>query len=443
MDIKPKNLLLVMSAIIVTSLMTALAPTLAQGGTPSSENGLYIINSLMLGLLSVLAMLVIVGIAMRDAGVSRSGPAAYRVLTFIGAAALAILVTWVSGYGIEHGVENGGLLAPVEQWFFWQPAWSLNASGALVAMEQEGQIAAPGFDFLFSSLVAVVPVMIALAAVSGRIRQTSLMIVVAVLAGVYFPLVRGWVWGDGYLAALGFVDIAGAASLHVVGGVTALTGTLMLGLKPPQDESLPPSAAGAALGSLLLWIGLLAVFMGLVGGVGSIGLGGAIDNLGLALVHAQLSAAAAVLAALILSSIMLGRADELLVINAAIGGLVAISADPVSAGLFFTLFIGAIAGCLVTLGMLGLKDAGAQDASGVISAHLLCGIWGVLIAALYSENASLMGQIGGLGMIVAVSALASSLIWLFVQVTFGFALPTTKRRPLRWPARHHKSTGKG
>ena len=426
-----------MIATLITVLVSILTPTIAQEAAPIPETSLYIVNSLFLGLLSLLAMLVIVGIAMRDAGVSRSGPVAYRVLNFIGAAALTILVTWISGYGVEHGVENGGLLAPVEQWFFWQPDLKTGFSGELV---QTGLGLAPGFDFLFSSLIAVVPVMIALAAVSGRIRQTSLMIVVAVLAGIYFPLVRGWVWGDGYLAALGFVDIAGAASLHVVGGVTALTGTLMLGLKPPQDEGLPPSVAGAALGSLLLWIGLLAVFMGLIGGFGSTD---AINNLGLALVHAQLSAAAAVLAALILSSIMLGRADELLVINAAIGGLVAISADPVSAGLFFTLFIGAIAGCLVTLGMLGLQDAGAQDASGVISAHLLCGIWGVLIVALYSENASLAGQIGGLGMIVAVSALASSLIWLFVQVTFGFALPSTPRRPLRWPAKPRKSGDKG
>ncbi|GEM_PF-2662392 len=437
MDINPKKLSLVLGAAVIAGLLSALMPVMGQEPGPASDASLYTLNSLFLGLLSVLAMLVIVGIAMRDAGVSRSGPAAYRVLTFIGAAALAILATWISGYGIEHGVENGGLLAPVAQWFFWQPA---SEAGNFGDLPQMGEGVAPGFDFLFSSLVAVVPVMIALAAVSGRIRQTSLMIVVAVMAGIYFPLVRGWVWGDGYLAALGFVDIAGAASLHVVGGVTALTGTLMLGLKPPQDQSLPPSAAGAALGSLLLWIGLLAVFMGLVGGIGSVA---AIDNLGLALVHGQLSAAAAVLAALILSSIMLGRADELLVINAAIGGLVAISADPVSAGLFFTLFIGAIAGCLVTLGMLGLQDAGAQDASGVISAHFLCGIWGVLIAALYSESASLAGQIGGLGMIVAVSALASSLIWLFVQVTFGFALPTTPRRPLRWPAKPRKSGDKG
>lgn len=422
--------------ILVCAFGFGLGAAHAQEISPPADTTIYILNSLLNGVAALLAMFVLIGFAMRDTGVNRAGPAAYRILTFIGAAGLVYLVTWLAGYGIEHGVPDGGILAPVRQWWFWSPGAELRDPELLTQRVSSGIASASSFDFLFSALTATVPVMIMVAAVSGRIRETSVMIVTLIMAGFFFPIVRGWLWGGGFLNLLGFVDVGGGALLHVAGGLAGLTGALVLGLKKSDETaSTPPSAAGAALGSLLLWVGLLALFMGRTGDASSVN---NVGMLGTALVNAQIASAAAVLSALVLSSIMLHRADELVVINAAIGGLVAISADPAAAGLFFTLFIGVVAGFIVTLGMLALQEVGIDDMSGALPAHLFCGIWGVLIAALYSEQATILGQIGGLGFIVALVTLSSALAWLFAKATFGFALPKIDRRTHHWRPVHKR-----
>ena len=395
------------------------------------DGSAYVLGSFFILMMGLLGLLVLVGFGMRDIGVNGVGPPSYRILTFVSLGGVVWLAQWLLGANLQNFIPAGGLVPSLENWFFWHRPPSLSEPEALSDYLAAGGVADPSALFFFQLVVAMVPILIMGAAISGRIRQTSVLVASLILAGFFFPVLRGWAWGGGFLTVIGFVDQGGAGVLHLAGGSAALSACLIAGLRPPEKEHpMPPSAAGAALGSLFLFFGLLALEAGLLMDGTSFN---QIAIIATGLTNILLAAVGAVFAALFLSTIMQHRADELLVINAAIGGLVAMSVSPTEIPMMMVLFVGMIGGLIVTLGMSGLQNMGVQDPAGVVPTHLFCAVWGLLIAALYDPAIHLSVQIGGVGVIMAWSLLASTLAWIFAKTSFGFALPKGARRPLRWP----------
>lgn len=80
-----------------------------------------------------------------------------------------------------------------------------------------------------------------------------------------FSISTSWAWGDhGFLKAFGFIDISGNATVHLLGGASAVTAAYFVGPRIGRYEkgtkSLAPGDPARALhGLMVLWFTWLAL----------------------------------------------------------------------------------------------------------------------------------------------------------------------------------------
>ncbi len=219
----------------------------------------------------------------------------------------------------------------------------------------------------------------------------------AVISLIIYPIEGHWVWGGGWLAALGMHDFAGSAVVHNVGGVIACLGAWMLGPrigkydKDGKARAIPGhNLTAMALGVFILWF----CWFGFNGG-STIAMDTA-DNAvtaSNAFMTTNLAAAVATVVAMIFTWFKYGKPDVSMTFNASLAGLVAITAgcDCVSpAGAFF---IGLVSGFIVVLSVEFFDNvAKIDDPVGAVSVHMVNGIWGTLAVGLFSTGADGVGK---------------------------------------------------
>ena len=219
----------------------------------------------------------------------------------------------------------------------------------------------------------------------------------AVISLIIYPIEGHWVWGGGWLAALGMHDFAGSAVVHNVGGVIACLGAWMLGPrigkydKDGKARAIPGhNLTAMALGVFILWF----CWFGFNGG-STIAMDTA-DNAvtaSNAFMTTNLAAAVATVVAMIFTWFKYGKPDVSMTFNASLAGLVAITAgcDCVSpAGAFF---IGLVSGFIVVLSVEFFDNvAKSDDPVGAVSVHMVNGIWGTLAVGLFSTGADGVGK---------------------------------------------------
>ena len=219
----------------------------------------------------------------------------------------------------------------------------------------------------------------------------------AVISLIIYPIEGHWVWGGGWLAALGMHDFAGSAVVHNVGGVIACLGAWMLGPrigkydKDGKARAIPGhNLTAMALGVFILWF----CWFGFNGG-STIAMDTA-DNAvtaSNAFMTTNLAAAVATVVAMIFTWFKYGKPDVSMTFNASLAGLVAITAgcDCVSpAGAFF---IGMVSGFIVVLSVEFFDNvAKIDDPVGAVSVHMVNGIWGTLAVGLFSTGADGVGK---------------------------------------------------
>ena len=160
------------------------------------------------------------------------------------------------------------------------------------------------------------------------------------------------IYGGSELGGLlsGFSDFAGSTIVHAVGGWAALAGALLLGArngkygKNGQVRAIHGSSMPlATLGTFILWMG----WFGFNGG-SQLAMGTKDDIDGVALVVASTNMAAAVGAVTmtIITYIANRRVDLTMVLNGALGGLVAVTAGPDN-GMIAATVEGAVASILI------------------------------------------------------------------------------------------------
>ena len=136
-------------------------------------------------------------------------------------------------------------------------------------------------------------------------------------------------------------------------------------------------------------------------------------------VNTNMAACAGVVAALGLTQVLYKKVDLTIVLNGAIGGLVAITAEPLQPAIWQSILIGAVGGVIVTLAVPLLDKFKIDDVVGAIPAHLFCGIWGTLIVPWTNSDASFVGQLVGIIMIGVFVFSISLLLWLALKYTIG------------------------
>jgi ammonium transporter len=260
-------------------------------------------------------------------------------------------------------------------------------------------------------------------ALAERIKLNSFLVFVVVLTALIYPIQASWTWGEGFLDAAGFSDFAGSTIVHSVGGWAALVGAIILGPrigKYAKDGKVTPipgsNLALATLGTFILWMG----WFGFNGGSElALGTADAAANVSRVLANTNAAAAAGAFAALVLTQVLYKKADLTLILNGALGGLVAITAEPLAPGLGMASLIGAVGGIIVVFAVPMLDRMKIDDVVGAVPVHLFAGIWGTLAVVLTNDEASLLTQIYGIVVIGGFVIVTSAVVWLVIKATMG------------------------
>jgi len=263
-------------------------------------------------------------------------------------------------------------------------------------------------------------------AVAERMKLWAFLAFAVVMTGFIYPIQGFWSWGGGFLDELGYVDYAGSGIVHFTGAVAALAGVLLLGARKGkygpngQINAIPGAALPlATLGVLILWLGWFGFNGGSELKVSDVD---SANNVAAVFANTNLAAAGGVIAALIASRLLFGKADLTMALNGAIAGLVAITADPLSPSPLLAAIIGGVGGVIVVFSIVGLDKLKIDDPVGAISAHGTAGIWGVFAVLLSNGDATFVGQISGLAAIFAFVFTTSLIVWFILKLVMGIRL---------------------
>jgi len=356
-----------------------------------------------------LVMWMAAGFAMLEAGLVRSKNTTEILTKNICLYAIACVVFLLVGYNIMY-VDNaeGGIIPSI---------------GTLIGTQAEGADHSLESDFFFQVVFVATAMSIVSGAVAERMKLWAFLIFAVVLTAVIYPVEGYWTWGGGFLSEAGFSDFAGSGIVHMAGAAAALAGVLLLGArkgKYGQDGQVYPIPGSnmplATLGTFILWMG----WFGFNGG--SQLMVSDAENataVGKIFLNTNASAAAGAVAALLLNKAVWGKADLTMILNGALAGLVAITADPLSPSPLFASLIGALAGVLVVFSIVCFDKVKIDDPVGAISVHGVVGFFGVMIVPFSNGDASFGTQLYGALVIFGWVFVASLAVWMVLKVIMG------------------------
>ncbi len=376
-----------------------------------------------------LAPLTIAGIALINTGLGRSRSAAQALLGNLAILAVAAIVFAVVGATLT-GVSGGLACCAGHTFQLAGKPWNWLGAGpfllsGLSSAAPQSQLALL-FEFMAVALAAMVP----WGSGADRWRLTAGVAAAAVLAAIVFPLLAHWVWAGGWLAQLGvnfglgagFLDGGGAATVHVLGGLSALCVIWIVG---PRKGKFPKEGFATAMpghnavyilfGCLLALVGWLA--WNVAGAI--LWLHAPLAALPVTAVNTLLSAAGAVAAAFVVTQVRFGKPDASLCANGWLTGLVASSA---CAGILTpgeALVVGIVAGIATPLMVEVLELAlTIDDPTGAITVHAAGGLWGLVAAGLFAPQAGqLVAQLVGIATLLGlILPLVYLLFWLLNRV---------------------------
>ncbi len=267
-----------------------------------------------------------------------------------------------------------------------------------------GLIGKPGFDiftdyanfdwsnFVFNLVFCATTATIVSGAMAERTKFKSYCIYSAVISALIYPIEAHWTWGGGWLANLGFHDFAGSACIHMVGGICALIGAAMVG---PRIGKFTKGKDGKiekvnAFPGHNLPIGCLGVFILWLGWYGFNGAAATtVDQLASIFVTTTIAPAVATVVCMLFTWIKFGKPDVSMCLNAALAGLVAITAPCDVTDALGSIIIGAVSGFLVVFGVWLLDHKlHIDDPVGAVAVHGMNGIWGTLAVGLFASPTS-------------------------------------------------------
>ncbi|MDD5922557.1 MAG: ammonium transporter, partial [Eubacteriales bacterium] len=219
----------------------------------------------------------------------------------------------------------------------------------------------------------------------------------AAISLIVYPISGHWIWGGGWLSNLGFHDFAGSTCVHMVGGLIACLGAALLGPrigkydKDGHAKAIPGhNLLAMTLGVFILWF----CWFGFNGGsTVAMDSDAAAETASLVFVNTNLAAAVATVVAMIFTWIRYGKPDVSMTMNAALAGLVAITAPCDCVSTFGAFIIGFVAGIIVVLSVEFFDNiAKIDDPVGAVSVHMVNGIWGTIAVGLFSTGADGVGK---------------------------------------------------
>ena len=261
--------------------------------------------------------------------------------------------------------------------------------------------------------------------ISERARVIPIAIFTIIMSSVLYPLVVNLTWGSNFLKDTildisSMHDLAGSTVIHSTGGWALLAALLIVGARTGRYTKeggvrvIPASNIPlVTLGALLLWIGWFG-FNG--GSVGSITSKENADLVALTIMNTNTAGLSGAIIVAIIMQVMYKKLDITMILNGALGGLVAVTAGPDLYDIYTPILIGAIGGGLVVVSVSTFDKLRIDDPVGALSVHLVNGIWGTIAVGLFASNGddiTLLGQLKGI-FVIAIFAFVSSFVILYI-----------------------------
>jgi len=366
-----------------------------------------------------LVMWMAAGFAMLEAGLVRAKNTAEILIKNISLFAIACIMYMLVGYNIMYPSEAVSS--------FW-PGISFLLGGDNTAAEVlAGGDSAPYYskmsDFFFQVVFVATAMSIVSGAVAERMKLWSFLAFAVVMTSFIYPLQGYWKWGGGFLDEMGFLDFAGSGVVHLCGATAALAGVILLGARKGKygenGEIYPIPGCNmplATLGTFILWLGWFGFNGGSELKLSDVGEANAVA---LVFVNTNMAAAGGVIAAMAAARMLFGKTDLTMALNGALAGLVAITAEPLTPTPLLATIIGAIGGVIVVFAIVTIDKIKIDDPVGAISVHGVVGMWGLLAVVLSNPDATLMGQLIGMGTIFGFVFVASFITWMVLKAVMG------------------------
>jgi len=378
-----------------------------------------------------LVMWMAAGFAMLEAGLVRSKNTAEILTKNVALFAIACIMYMLMGYNIMYAGDAiwspegiGGIIPAFNlDFMFGGDNDPVNVLKQDPAAWYDGNYYSAMSDFFFQVVFVATAMSIVSGAVAERMKLWAFLIFAVFMTGFIYPMQGYWKWGGGFLDAANFQDFAGSGVVHLCGAVAALAGVLLLGARKGKygaDGSVHPIPGAnmplATLGTFILWLG----WFGFNGGseliLSSVEEANAVAAV---FVNTNMAAAGGVVAAMILSRLLFGKTDLTMVLNGALAGLVAITAEPLAGTPLQSTLIGAAGGIIVVLSIIGLDKLKIDDPVGAISVHGTVGMWGLIAVAFTNADATIGAQLYGLVVIFAWTFITAGLVWFAIKMVMG------------------------
>jgi Amt family ammonium transporter len=379
-----------------------------------------------------LVVLIQAGFALVDTGLVRAKNVAHTVATVFFAYAVSMLGFWAIGFGLQMGGTGGSVSAHEFTITLGGHPWGLlGLSGFFVSPTLFANSVAAVFVLraVSMSIAATIPA----GATAERWKLSAYGLFSLAIAAVIYPIYANWVWGGGWLAALGTnfglghgdVDFAGSGVVHLTGGVMALVAAKTLGprlgkytlrgeVRPIPAHNMPM----VVLGTFILafgWFGLSAALAPVDVDV----------HLALVAMNTILASASGGVSAYVHTRLRFGKPDVSMMCNGLLAGIVGISAASAFVSPGSAVLIGAIGSVLAIEGALFIeRKLRIDDPVGAASVHGLGGAWGLLAVGIFANGRSgegyngvagpVRGLLAGSGgqLLASLIGIAANILWV-------------------------------
>jgi Amt family ammonium transporter len=286
--------------------------------------------------------------------------------------------------------------------------------------------------FVFNLVFCATTATIVSGAMAERTKFSAYCVYSGVISLLIYPIEAHWIWGGGWLSGLGFHDYAGSCAIHMVGGIAALIGAVLLGPrigkyvtdrngKVIKINAIPGhSIPLGALGVFILWLG----WYGFNGAAAT-----TVSELSSIFLTTTIAPAVATCTTMIYTWAKNGKPDVSMCLNASLAGLVGITAGCDALDALGASIVGVVSGILVVVAVevLDLRFH-VDDPVGAVGVHCVNGVWGTIAVGILANPNAPAGLNGllytgsfrqlGLQLLGFVSVAA----WAAVTMTVFFTL---------------------
>ena len=387
---------------------------LASAETTISAEGQYIFNTLGFYLGGVLVAFMAAGFCMLECGLVTTKSVSTIAAKNIGKFAIASIVFFLCGYNLAYGIPEGGYIGSFK---IWSDASEIGTGYSDYS------------DWFYQAMFVCATVSIVSGAVAERIKIWPFFIFSAIMAAFIYPISMGWQWGGGWLATAGFSDFAGSTLVHACGGAAALAGVMVLGAragrfgKKGETKSLVPFAASSiplvTLGTFLLWFGWFGF-----NGFSQLAVGTFDDVTAISkiAVNTHLAGAAGTVTAALVTRLIGGKTDIIMMLNGALAGLVAITAEPLNPSPILAMVIGSFGAIIMYFGTKFLESIHLDDVVGAIPVHMFAGIFGTLVVPISNPNTTFGTQLMGVVAVCVFSFVLSYIVFRALKQSIGLRI---------------------